>query len=113
MSVRVKICGITNLGDARAAVEGGADALGFIFFAGSPRYISPEAAAAIVGELPPFVARVGVFVDAPVRGILEIARSTGIDTVQLHGSEPSAVCEELASRRLKVIKAFRVKDAAT
>jgi phosphoribosylanthranilate isomerase len=111
MPVRVKICGITNFDDARAAVEAGADALGFIFFSGSPRHINPEAAGEIIARLPPFVAKVGVFVDAPVAGVLDVARSTGIDTVQLHGSESTVECEEIAAARLKVIKAFRVKDA--
>jgi phosphoribosylanthranilate isomerase len=113
MSVRVKICGITNSEDARAAVESGADALGFIFFSGSPRYLSPDAAARIIAQLPPFVVKVGVFVDAPRDGVLEIAHSTGIDAIQLHGSESAAECEQLAGTRLKVIKAFRMKDTGT
>jgi phosphoribosylanthranilate isomerase len=112
MPVRVKICGITNIEDARAAIESGADALGFIFFPGSSRHISPESAARIVRELPPFVARVGVFVDAPVETVLNVARGSGMDTVQLHGSETPQAGEEIASTGLKVIKAFRIKDAA-
>ena len=111
MPVRVKICGITNIQDARVAVESGADALGFIFFSGSPRHLSPESAARIVRELPPFVAKVGVFVDTPVETMLKVARATGMDTVQLHGNETEAACEEIAATGLKVIKAFRVKDA--
>jgi len=113
MPVRVKICGITNLEDARAAVDSGADALGFIFFAGSPRHISPESAAEIISALPPFISRVGVFVDAPVDGILEIAGTTGIDTIQLHGSESPAECVEIAASKLTVVKAFRIKEAAS
>jgi phosphoribosylanthranilate isomerase len=113
MPVRVKICGITNLEDARVAIDSGADALGFIFFSGSPRHISPESAAEIISNLPPFIAKVGVFVDAPVDGILDIAGATGIDTVQLHGSESPAECAEIAASRLTVVKAFRVKEATS
>jgi phosphoribosylanthranilate isomerase len=113
MSVRVKICGLTNLDDARAAVDAGADALGFIFFSGSPRYVTPAAAARIIAQLPPFVTKVGVFVNEPVAPLLEIANSVGIDTIQLHGSETPAYCENLPSERLKLIKAFRIKDQSS
>jgi phosphoribosylanthranilate isomerase len=113
MPVRVKICGITNIQDARVAIESGADALGFIFFSGSPRHVSPETATRIVREISPFVAKVGVFVDAPVEVILKIARGTGMDTIQLHGNESSAMCDELSETGLNVIKAFRVKNATT
>jgi phosphoribosylanthranilate isomerase len=113
MPVRVKICGITNLEDARAAVHYGADALGFIFFPRSPRYLDPLSAAAIIAELPPFVAKVGVFVDEQLEDILKIVHTARIDTIQLHGSEPPALSADLASTQAKVIKAFRIKDAAT
>jgi phosphoribosylanthranilate isomerase len=113
MAVRVKICGITNLEDARAGAEWGADALGFIFYAGSPRHISLESAAAIISKLPPFVTKVGVFVDAPVEFIRDAIRVTGIDAVQLHGSESPSFCNELARERVGVIKAFRVKDPSS
>jgi phosphoribosylanthranilate isomerase len=65
MAVKVKICGITNLPDGMAAAEAGADALGFVFYDQSPRHISVEAAAALIRQLPPFVMKVGVFVNAP------------------------------------------------
>lgn len=113
MSVRVKICGLTNLDDARVAVDAGADALGFIFFPGSPRYVTPAAAARIIAQLPPFIAKVGVFVDESLAGIQETLTATGIDTVQLHGSESPALCEKLSESRLKIIKAFRVKDQSS
>lgn len=81
----VKICGITNLEDALAAVEGGAAALGFNFWPRSPRYIEPERAAAIAAALPPHVWKAGVFVDQPEAA--SIAREAGLDIVQLHGAE--------------------------
>lgn len=113
MPVRVKICGITNLEDALAAVDFGANALGFIFFSGSPRHISVDPAAEIISALPPFISKVGVFVDSPVDGVLDIAGATGIDTIQLHGSESPADCVEIAASKLTVVKAFRIKEAAS
>jgi len=105
---RVKICGITSVEDAAAAVEAGADALGFVFVPGTPRCLHPEVAARIVGALPPFVTPVGVFVDQPLEEVLRIAARCHLQAVQLHGSEP-----EEYSRRipLRVIKALRVRDA--
>jgi phosphoribosylanthranilate isomerase len=104
--VKVKICGITNLEDAEAAVDSGADALGFVFFKDSPRFILPEKASAIVRALPSFVVSVGVFVNERREHIESILSSTGIDVVQLHGDEPPGMCR--LSRR--VVKAIRVKS---
>jgi phosphoribosylanthranilate isomerase len=104
--VKVKICGITSLDDAQAAVEFGADALGFVFFKGSPRYIVPAEAGLIIRQLPSFVQTVGVFVDEPVGEIERIAAETAVDIVQLHGDEPPDACA--LSRR--IIKAIRVKS---
>ena len=108
--VRVKICGITNLEDALAAAEEGADAVGFVFYPKSPRYIEPGEAGRISSALPPFVARVGVFVDEEFERIVRIARRCRLDYVQLHGSEPPEMCRRLREAGLKVIKAFRVRD---
>ena len=102
----VKVCGITNAGDARFAAEQGATALGFIFFPGSPRYVTPQKAAMIAAVLPETVLRVGVFVDEEPAQIRKVAALVGLDVVQLHGNEPPAVCEELSDFR--VWKAFRV-----
>ena len=113
MSVRVKICGITNRGDADAAVECGADALGFIFYSASPRFIELKAAAEIIRALPPFVAKVGVFVDAPLDEIQRTARACGIGVAQLHGTETPEFCDEVAAAGLEVIKAFRVRDESS
>lgn len=105
--VRVKICGITNLEDALLAVEAGADALGFVF-APSPRRVTPQEAGRICRELPPFVVRVGVFVDAPLEEVRAVAESCGLDAVQLHGSEPPEYCRKVGRR---VIKALRVRES--
>ena len=86
----IKICGITNLEDARAAVDGGARALGFNFWPGSPRYITRDAACEMIAKLPAAVWKVGVFVDEEPEKVAEIARETGLDIVQLHGQETGA-----------------------
>ena len=86
--VRIKICGLTNLEDSLKAAELGADAVGFIFYGGSPRNVKPETVVAITDKLPPFLGRVGVFVGQSAAEIWEIVRFCGLDTVQLHGTRP-------------------------
>ena len=105
--VRIKICGITNLEDALLAAELGADALGFIFHVQSPRKVDAEAARAIIAQLPPFVAAVGVFVDEDTAVVRELSANVGLDWVQLHGQESPDYCRSLGR---KVIKAFRIQD---
>ena len=100
----IKICGITNLEDARAAVDGGARALGFNFWPGSPRYITRDAAREMIAKLPAAVWKVGVFVDEEPEKVAEIARETGLDIVQLHGQETGADFP----RGLRVWKALRI-----
>ena len=107
MSVRVKICGITSIDDAQAAVEAGADALGFMFYEPSPRYLTPEQASTIIRELPDHVARVGVFVDTDEATIRNTATTAGLDTLQFHGNESPDFCTQF---KLRTIKAFRMKD---
>jgi len=107
--VKVKICGITNLDDALMAVEAGADALGFVFFRGSSRYISSAQAADIIRCLPPFVQTVGLFVNGELATVNSIADQCGLDVVQLHGEESPDYCTAVKRR---IIKAFRVKDAS-
>ncbi len=105
---RIKICGITSIGDALAAVGCGADAVGFVF-APSPRQIAPADAAAIVRELPPFVTAVAVTVDDPLEALRQKLAASGCHAVQLHGEEPPEYIDRLA--RWRVIKAFRVQVA--
>jgi phosphoribosylanthranilate isomerase len=106
MQIKVKICGITNIDDAVAAVDFGADALGFVFFKKSPRYISHVDSAAIINKLSSFTTTIGVFVNEKPEQVEKIINLTHIDAVQLHGNEPPEMCD--ISRR--VIKAIRVKS---
>jgi phosphoribosylanthranilate isomerase len=110
MSVRVKICGITNLTDALAAVEAGADALGFMFFTGSKRYITPAEARKLTLQLPPFILRVGVFVNPSQEEVTEAIGTAGINALQFHGEETPGYC---ASFSLPVIKAIAIRDASS
>jgi len=92
----VKICGIRNLADARIAVEAGADALGFVFYPRSPRYVDPAAARRIVDALPASIEKIGVFVDQAPQSLADIARQVGLTGVQLH-LEPSRIRQEPSS----------------
>ncbi len=106
--VKVKICGITNLEDAQASVGAGCDALGFVFYKKSPRYISPEKASEIIGRLPKDVVKIGVFADAKEKTIRRIAGLCGLDMLQFHGSESPKFCSKF--KDYKIIKAFKVKN---
>jgi phosphoribosylanthranilate isomerase len=109
--IRVKICGITNLGDALHAVEAGADALGFILWSGSKRAVAPQTAREIVAALPPFVTTVGVFVNETARSIERLRSEIGFTVAQLSGDESPEILGEL---RRPVVKAFRAApDPAT
>jgi len=100
----VKICGITNLDDALAAVDAGADSLGFNFYLRSPRYITPETAAKIIDRLPAEVLTVGVFVNEDLDAVEKTASAAGISALQLHGTESPEYCKALKGRYL--IKVF-------
>jgi len=106
--VRIKICGITNFDDARTAANLDVDALGFIFYSKSPRCVDPLKVREIVGKLPPFVSRVGVFVDEDFDKMINTCRTAGIDTVQLHGKESPDYCSRVP---FPVIKAFSVEPS--
>lgn len=106
--VRIKICGITSVEDAILAADLGADALGFMFYRGSKRYIPPETARDIINRLPPFIVTVGVFVNQKLDEIRYLKEKVGFDIVQLHGDESPEFCRELGER---VIKAIRIKES--
>lgn len=107
MTPKVKICGITNLEDAMAAVEAGADALGFNFYRESPRFVKSDVVKRIVAQLPPFVTAVGVFVNEDVKIVRDWMDDCGLALAQLHGDEAAAYCDLLGR---PVLKAIRLKD---
>jgi phosphoribosylanthranilate isomerase len=115
--VQIKICGITNLADALACIAAGADLLGFNFYSGSPRYITPEATREIVRQLPAPTLTVGVFVNAGAPDeVARVADLAGVAAVQLHGDESPSFCRELSGhfviKALRVNKGFEPESAA-
>jgi len=104
----VKICGITRAGDAHAAVDAGANAIGLVFWPGSPRFVDPFRARAIVRTLPPFVTAVGLFVNQPLEYIAGVASLVRLGAVQLHGDETVDAAEAI---RLPLIKALTLGSA--
>jgi phosphoribosylanthranilate isomerase len=110
MSVKVKICGITNAPDALAAVEAGADVLGFMFYDQSPRHVSLAAATDIIRRLPPFVVKAGVFVNAPADLVLRAIGDCSLNLLQFHGDETPEYCVQFG---LMSMKAFRIRNAGS
>lgn len=110
MAVRVKICGITRLQDLRTACEAGADALGFVFYEKSPRFVSIEAAAELVDALPPFVQSVGLFVDADPAFVESVLRGVPLDLLQFHGDEAPADCARYGRPWIKAVRVNRNTD---
>jgi len=106
---KIKICGITNKIDALNAVGLGVDMLGFVFYNKSKRYVDPKAALDIINELPPFVGKVGVFVDGHRDDVSAIAEDLQLDMLQFHGNEKADYCDKFRDG-FKVIKAFRLRD---
>jgi phosphoribosylanthranilate isomerase len=110
VTVRTKICGITNVEDALVAVAAGADALGFLLYRKSPRYVDPMRVQQIVAQLPPFVVPVGVFVNEEIKIVRDLMDTCGLALAQLHGEETATYCRELSR---PVLKALRLKDRST
>jgi phosphoribosylanthranilate isomerase len=110
MDVKVKICGLTNVEDALAAVAAGADYLGFVLWERSPRHVTVETAREIARQLPPATMRVGVFVDATVEQVMFPLRICDFAALQFHGQESPAYCQQFG---VMTIKAFRIRDAAS
>jgi len=106
--VKVKICGITNISDAIASVNSGCDALGFVFYKKSPRYIAPQKVSHITRHIPKNVIKIGVFVNAQEKRIKEIAKLCKLDILQFHGEESTRFCQKF--KNYKIIKVFRIKD---
>lgn len=109
-NMRVKICGITNFQDAMQAVEAGADALGFVFYRESPRYITPADAKKIIAKLPPFVGRVGLFVNEGIDTIDTIAKYCDLTLCQIHFEVDEEALEMIGSKAMPVIRAKEAKD---
>jgi len=112
MSTRIKVCGVTRIEDALRASELGADALGFVFWPGSPRFVDPEQVRAIVKALPPFVAAVGVFVNQTPDYLASVASTAMLTAVQLHGDEDPAAYAAVARRLIKAVSLSPDFDAA-
>lgn len=110
MSVKVKICGITSVADAQTAAAAGADMIGLMFYEGSPRHITLPQAVEISRSLPPFVQRVGVFVNPEPAQVMEAIAACGLNLLQFHGDEPSSFCTQFG---LMSVKALRVRDASS
>lgn len=108
--MRVKICGITNLQDALDAVEAGADALGFVFYEKSPRYINPAEAKKIISQLPPFVQTIGLFVNIYAAQADFICKMSGVDMAQIHFDADENFFNSLQTRSLKVVRARSKED---
>ena len=109
MPAKIKICGITNISDARLAVELGADLLGFNFYESSPRYINPLTAADIIQQLPSKVVNVGLFVTAGAESIAQVLQTCPLEMIQLHGDENNHDCLAAAKLGPKIIKALRIR----
>lgn len=112
MRVRSKICGITRVEDALAAVEAGADAIGLVFYAKSPRAVSVEQAVEIVQALPPFVTSVGLFVNMPREQLLALLQQVPLDLLQFHGDESPAECEGYGRPYIKALRVRPGEDLA-
>ncbi|MDQ8953584.1 phosphoribosylanthranilate isomerase [Acinetobacter rudis] len=113
MRTRVKICGITRVEDIHAAVEAGADAIGLVFYAPSPRAVNVEQAKLLAEHIPPYVSIVGLFVNADAEEIAQVLQQVPVDVLQLHGDETPEQCQQIAQRTgRRWYKALQVKPAS-
>lgn len=111
---RIKICGLTRKEDVRTAVAAGADALGFVFYPDSPRYVSAHKAAELMTEIPPFVTSVGLFVNADIDDVAAVVETTHLSLLQFHGDETHEWCAAVAAATNRpFIRVFRVKPDTT
>jgi phosphoribosylanthranilate isomerase len=110
--MRTKICGITNLADAMSAIDAGANALGFVFYEKSPRYITPTQAKKIISKLPPFVEKVALFVNEEAATIDSISQEVGATLAQLHFEASEELCNSLKTPYIKVVRAKSQDDIA-
>ncbi len=110
MRTRVKICGITNIDDALAAVDEGADALGFVFYKPSPRYIDIQNAKNIIDKIPPFISKVALFVNADAGFVNKVIKQLSIDLLQFHGDESEAFCQSFNRPYMKAIRVQEKTD---
>ena len=110
MSVKVKICGITNVADAKSAADAGADMIGLMFYDKSPRNVSLASAAEIARSISPFVLKVGVFVNPTEELVARVIAECGLSLLQFHGDEPSQFCTKFG---VMSMKAFRVRDESS
>jgi phosphoribosylanthranilate isomerase len=101
---RIKICGITRMEDARAAAELGADAIGLVFFAGSPRCVDVERANTIIATLPPFISTVALFVNAETADVNRVLNAVSVDLLQFHGDESGDYCRQFKRPYMKAIR---------
>ena len=108
--VRTKICGITRVEDARAAIDAGADALGFVFYQASPRYIAPHPAQQIISHTPPFPAKVGLFVDPDREYVSAVLETVALDVIQFHGDEEPGFCGSFDRPYIKAVRMERDID---
>ncbi len=111
MDVKIKICGITRLEDAQAAVDAGADALGFMFYEKSARHISPQVAAQIAGKIPSWIIKTGVFVNPTAEDVFSAVQNCGLNLLQFHGDETAEFCQ--TGFGVMTMKAFRIQDSAS
>jgi len=107
---RIKICGITREEDLRASVESGADALGFVFYPKSPRYVTLDQASRLAGALPPYVAAVALFVNPTIEEVLAVTRAVNVSLIQFHGDETAQQCADIAQAACRpFVRAYRVR----